>query len=363
MKRLIVCCDGTWNRADQESEGVPCATNVIKLAYRIAKRDGDTLQVLFYDQGVGTGNKVDKIVGGAVGKGLDDNIFDAYRFLIANYEPGDEIYIFGFSRGAFTARSLGGMIRKCGIIKRETIDRYRPALDLYRDPATHPNDSVPVEFRKTYAIEMDTPVRCIGVFDTVGALGIPVRGLRAINKEDYEFHDTQLSRSVKFAFHALAIDEQRSPFEPTLWTLAPSDLNPEQVVEQVWFTGVHSDVGGGYPQVELSDITLDWMIRKASSAGLKFDAAVMAARPIDPTRFQGTLHDSRKGVYNLTPALNRPIGLTTLKTRKTRDATPSQPDPTQSVHPTVRQRWDADPKYRPPQLREYFKRTGDPRGR
>src|SRR5688572_14428618 len=119
MKRLVICCDGTWNSADRESEGVPCVTNVVKVAYRIAKRDGDIPQVIFYDQGVGTGNLIDKVTGGASGDGLEENIHDAYRFLIANFEPGDELYIFGFSRGAFTARSISGMIRKCGIPSRE----------------------------------------------------------------------------------------------------------------------------------------------------------------------------------------------------------------------------------------------------
>lgn len=107
MKRLILCCDGTWNRADQERNGTPCPTNVVKFAFRLAKRAPDgTLQIVFYDQGVGTGNLLDQYSGGAFGHGLEENILDAYRFLIGNYEEGDEIYLFGFSRGAFTARSI-----------------------------------------------------------------------------------------------------------------------------------------------------------------------------------------------------------------------------------------------------------------
>lgn len=104
MKRLILCCDGTWNRADQESNGVPCPTNVVKLGYRLAKRDGDIPQVVHYDHGVGTGNSLDRLTGGAFGYGIEDNIHGAYRFLVANYEKGDEIFLFGFSRGAFTSR-------------------------------------------------------------------------------------------------------------------------------------------------------------------------------------------------------------------------------------------------------------------
>src|SRR5919112_1185335 len=119
MKRLILCCDGTWNTADQQKDGEACPSNVVRLAYRIAKRDGDIPQITFYDQGVGTGNWVDRLSGGAFGNGLEDNIHDAYRFLVGNYESGDEIYLFGFSRGAFTARSIVGMIRKCGILRRD----------------------------------------------------------------------------------------------------------------------------------------------------------------------------------------------------------------------------------------------------
>jgi uncharacterized protein (DUF2235 family) len=124
MKRLVLCCDGTWNRADQERDGAPCPTNVVKFAYRIAKRDADVPQIIYYDQGVGTGNLVDRLSGGALGEGLEDNIHDAYRFLVANYEPGDELYVFGFSRGAFTSRSIVGMIRKCGILGREHVRHY-----------------------------------------------------------------------------------------------------------------------------------------------------------------------------------------------------------------------------------------------
>ena len=133
MKRIVLCCDGTWNSADQESNGVPCPTNVVKLGYRVAKRDPRGVQqLLYYDQGVGTGNPVDHLSGGAFGDGLEDNIHDAYRFLVANYEKGDELYLFGFSRGAFTARSIVGMVRKCGILSRAHVKNYKQAIELYR---------------------------------------------------------------------------------------------------------------------------------------------------------------------------------------------------------------------------------------
>src|SRR6202008_1097408 len=212
VKRLILCCDGTWNSADQERNGVPCPTNVVKLAYRVAKRDGSVPQIVYYDQGVGTGNLIDHYSGGAFGEGRDDNIFAAYRFLVANYEVGDELFFFGFSRGAFTARSIVGMIRKCGILRRDSVRHYRDAITLYRS-AVGPDDKEPIGFRKEHSVQPDEgiAVKLIGVWDTVGALGIPLRGLRSLTRRDHQFHDTQLSKVVERAYHALAIDEHRAP--------------------------------------------------------------------------------------------------------------------------------------------------------
>ena len=354
MKRLIVCCDGTWNRADQERDGVPCPTNVVKIAYRIAKRDGAIPQITFYDQGVGTGNVVDRYSGGAFGDGLSDNILDAYRFLVANYEQGDQIFLFGFSRGAYTARSLGGMIRKCGILRREGVRHYRDAVELYRSDV-HPTAARAVAFRKTNSVagEQDIDIQCVGVWDTVGSLGIPLRGLRSLTRRKHQFHDTELSGSVKNAFHALAIDEHRAPFEPTLWDFVPK---PPQRVEQVWFCGAHSDVGGGYAETGLSDIALQWMMDRAAEAGLVFDDSVKQALPLDPKPLQ-EVHNSKTGMYKVTPGIDRPIGLTGEMSKN-----PKQPDATQAVHDSVRAKWDRDPKYRPGPLRDYFKRSGDSRG-
>lgn len=345
MKRLIICCDGTWNRADQQKDGTLCPTNVVKLAYRVAKRDPEGVpQVLFYDQGVGTGNVLDRFTGGAFGGGLIDNIFDAYRFLIANFEPGDEILLFGFSRGAYTVRSVAGMIRKCGILDRRHVDLYPDTLALYRDPETHPNDEEPRRFRANHSCAGSDPIpiKCIGVWDTVGSLGIPLRGLRGLTRRKHDFHDCELSGTVELAFHALAIDERRAPFKPTLWLEKPK---PDQLVSQTWFPGVHSDVGGGYTTSGLSDLTLQWMMDNAELAGLHFDPDVVASRPLngDPT---GTIHNSKVGWYRLTLGLDREI----------RD------DRSQTVHPSAIERWDEDPSYRPPMLRRYFRTIGDPRG-
>lgn len=363
MKRLIVCCDGTWNRADQARDGKPCPTNVLRAAYHIAKRDPEGAsipQILFYDQGVGTGNALDRLSGGAFGHGLKDNIFDAYRFLVANYEEGDDVFLFGFSRGAYTARSLAGMIRNCGILKRTSVTSYLEALALYQDRKSGPDDDQARKFKRAHSItgEKDVPIRFIGVWDTVGSMGIPLRGLRALTRRKYQFHDVQLSKTVQHACHALAIDERRAPFAPTLFFQKPEERKAGQKVEQRWFPGVHSDVGGGYEDRGLSDLTLEWLLERAGSAGLKVDLSV---RTLIPTRanHRGELHSSKKGFYKVTKGIDRPIGLGPKDPAKPDGA--QQEDPTQSVDASVLRRWDEDATYRPPRLREYFRRTGDRR--
>jgi len=361
MKRLAIFCDGTWNSADQATDGVPSPTNVVKLALRVAKGDGDVPQVVYYDQGVGTGNSLDKLTGGAFGEGLNDNLHAAYRFLMLNYEMGDQIYLFGFSRGAYTVRSLAGMVRKCGILHRRASDRYHEATAIYCDPH-HPDADIPKNFRRAHSIAGDgsIPIRMIGVWDTVGALGIPVRGLRWLTADTYRFHDVELSGSVERAYQALAIDERRAPFEAARWTYKPKN---GQVVEQVWFCGVHSDIGGGYPRERqpglLSDFTLTWMRDKAIAGGLAIDPEADAAFPPQADH-RGRLHNSKTGLYRLTPGIDRVIGLAA-EEKAQPDEKSTLADPSQHLHESVYKRWDDDPEYRPKNLRAYFARVGDPR--
>jgi uncharacterized protein (DUF2235 family) len=355
MKRLVLCCDGTWNSADQTRNDIPCPTNVVRIAFRIAKRIDDLRQIVYYGQGVGTGNSLDRFTGGAFGKGVEDNIFDAYRFLVANYEQGDELYLFGFSRGAFTARSIAGMIRKCGILSREHVNRYINALKLYRTEED-PDEEGPTTFRSKYSVNKgnSTPIQFIGVWDTVGALGIPLRGLRNLTRRKHQFHDTELSGSVKVACHALAIDERRSPFKPTLWQYKPK---VGQTVEQVWFPGVHSNIGGGYPDRSLSDVSLKWMIEKAKDAGLAFDEKVEECHLLspDPT---GKIYQSKKGLYRMTKGYDRVIGFSEKRIREEGSNIEGE-DPTQRVDQSALDRWDSDPTYRPLALLDYLKKRKD----
>ncbi|HEU4568586.1 MAG TPA: DUF2235 domain-containing protein [Marmoricola sp.] len=319
VKRLVMCCDGTWNTPDEVKDGLPCPTNVVKLALAVADRGEDGVeQRVFYHPGVGT-KRSERVRGGAFGYGLSRNVRETYRFVVENYEPGDELFFFGFSRGAFTARSAVGLVRNSGILQRAHLDRLDQAYALYRSRAAHPRGVEATLFRRSWSWE--SRIRCIGVWDTVGALGIPLGGpLAGLVNKRWAFHDTQLSSHVDNAFQALAIDEQRRPFVATLWQ--PSDAPaPGQRVEQVWFSGVHSDVGGGYADAALADVALLWMADRARSCGLGFveDAfddcvtshqgpagAEIAVRP-DPA---GPLHESRTGYYRLLPPLHRQIGKT-----------------------------------------------------
>ncbi len=196
-----------------------------------------------------------------------------YVFIMLNYEPGDNIFLFGFSRGAYTARSVAGLIRNSGLLKQQYLYLVDKAYDFYRDKNdyTSPDSDLMRSFRKEYATEENTPIHFIGVWDTVGSLGIPLPWYKLVNTKKYKFHDVKLSSYIKNAYHALAIDEKRKLFEPTLWTKANSVLankKHEQQLEQRWFSRVHSNVGGGYKDSGLNNIALQWLFDKAEAAGL-----------------------------------------------------------------------------------------------
>ena len=346
MKRIVVCCDGTWNSPDKTDAGVPLATNVVKLAEALPSEANGMEQRVYYDAGVGTaGSRARRWFDGATGSGLSENIRQAYRFLVGSYRRGDELYFFGFSRGAFTVRSLCGLIRNSGLLRRDAIDRVDDAFALYRSrvATAHPRAREAVMFRRTWAVEDITAPHFVGVWDTVGALGNPLR-LNGWLARRQRFHDTDLSSTVRCAYQALAIDEQRRHFPATLW-YQPKPVQ-SQVLEQVWFAGVHSNIGGGYPFTGLSDLALDWMIERARNAGLEIDALETGPDLLErPQR-------SRKGPYRLLPPHHRPIG-------------EPAPDPAgrgatyqthQQVHASAREKYAQQPDYRPPALVRYLTR-------
>ena len=313
MRRLLIFCDGTWNKetADQTTNVVTAASYVPPVA-----SDGVN-QLVCYVPGVGTTfvvSRIETVFAGAFGWGLFDRIADAYRFLVYNYQPGDEIYIFGFSRGAFTARSLGGLIRKCGISTKASRGSIKKAYDFYHRKDVHPDDPEAIQFRAVnspdtimkdldrdwrrangYAVP-DLPnftIRYIGVWDTVGALGVPKYVLlgNLLNRK-HQFHDLDLSSTVVAARQALAIDEDRIEFEPAPWDNLPT-LNqiPGRAGNYIqhWFPGDHGSVGGGGDITGLSTRTLSWILEGAVEQGLDFPADVLAnwtalADPFAPLR-------------------------------------------------------------------------------
>jgi uncharacterized protein (DUF2235 family) len=290
VKRVIVCCDGTWNDTDRQSED----TNVFRMARAIhATQETDALQITLYLRGVGTsGLRIERLIEGGIGLGVDDNIRSAYMFIAQNYVPKDEIFLFGFSRGAYTVRSLAGLISACGVLRREKLGDLPLAWTYYRsDPPPHS----PQEFQRKYQTDChaNAEIKFLGVWDTVGALGVPGGLFSAEEARKFAFHDTGPSKAMKHGCQALAIDEHRHEFVPTLWTEpAPDGVE----IEQVWFAGAHADVGGGYVTRTLADIPLVWMARKAEQDGLKLDWTCLP----DPNALQdlAASHDSSSGLFS-----------------------------------------------------------------
>jgi hypothetical protein len=293
MRHLIVCCDGTWNSSDQD-----IVTNVRRLfnALDATDQSHENEQVSHYMPGVGTeGGIVSRLVGGGLGLGvgfgpgrsLDSNVLEGYHWLITHYQHGDLISLFGFSRGAYTARSLAGLIAMCGLIDTSDVDERETWRQLkqvhrwyqlgYQRQRCQENHNRDVRWRDGLIFRFDPvdakniPVHFIGVWDTVGALGIPdpQRWLAPIfSSRRYAFNDIRLNPYIRHARHAVAMDERRGPFAPTLWEeIEPRPLDaPERDVKEVWFPGSHMDVGGGHRETGLSDGALQWMINEAQQA-------------------------------------------------------------------------------------------------
>ncbi len=338
-KRIVICADGTWNRPEKDLK-VDFPTNVLRLARAISPMaaDGKPQQV-FYDWGVGS--YYDEVIGGATGRGLHKNIMDGYRYIVQNYSPGDEIYLFGFSRGAYTVRCLCGLINNCGILKRPDARLIQQAFDHYKKSSAPfaPSGDKSVEFRQKHSHE-SREIKFVGVWDTVGAMGIPISFLGLFEDKD-EFYDTKIGRNVRVARHALAIDEHRSDFEPTIW-----QLRDNMDMQQVWFAGAHSNIGGSYqPDKDgslLSDNALSWMIAEAERFNLSLEPHLTASLHPNPL---ATLHDSRRSFYRIKQPYLRPL------------------DPNVApvlLHHSVKVRWEQDPKYRPKNLQAYLEKFGWP---
>jgi uncharacterized protein (DUF2235 family) len=365
-KKLVLCCDGTNNQFDNYH------TNVVR-TYKICRKHSG--QITYYDPGVGTlpepwsrtkfDKRIDMLRGLAFGSGFLDNISDAYRFLMASYEPGDQIFLFGFSRGAFTARAVAALLHSVGLLPPGP-DNLLPYARAYWQgdlgPKT-PGSAVCAEFKST--IGRTCPVHFIGVWDTVGSVGY-INSFRT-------FPHTAHNPEVTYIRHAVSIDERRSTFRQNLMSPTPSG----QDVKNVYFAGVHSDVGGGYPPGEsaLAKIAFAWMMREAGACGLDIDPAALDRELTQtgaPPDSSGPIHQSLKGFWWLGEML--PIRRFSWADRKwhwhwlkggfnqQRDLERTASEPHVFLHRSVIERMQRRPDYRPsnlpntePEVRSKFK--------
>ncbi|MEO0531970.1 MAG: DUF2235 domain-containing protein [Planctomycetota bacterium] len=266
-RNLVVCCDGTSNDVTGD------ITNVVRMYRALEQSDR---QVIFYDPGVGTmsdptkkttwGKKISRYLDLGIGLSVRDNVCDAYRFLVNHYRSGDKIYLFGFSRGAYTVRALAGMLHMVGLLRPELTGTERHAWSVYADEeGTLAGDKRFMgadAFKQTFSVQPGPGVELIGVWDTVAAYG----WFWDLRSAPY----TAYNPSVRHVRHAVAIDERRALFRPNRFH--PPENHTHTSIEEVWFTGTHGDVGGGWPEDRsgLAKIALGWMFEEVAPLGLHF---------------------------------------------------------------------------------------------
>lgn len=285
-KRIVVLCDGTWLDSDGDYQTPSNVTRVARAIPPIGVDKSTTphrpiQQVIFYQNGVGTGSNslYDKYIGGATGEGLAEHIREAYSFICLNYNPGDEIFLLGFSRGAFTARSISSLINAAGLLTSKGLEFFVQVFEDWefqlkqdfkskwpnlpfaghKPPVTDPNYQRELIERKL--TRPNIKIKCVAVWDTVGGLGIPMIGLLPQPpSSDFAFVDTRVESNIEYAFQALALDEHRRSFSPTIWDWPRVEPHDLKVLKQCWFPGVHSDIGGSYDDTALANLTLAWMV-------------------------------------------------------------------------------------------------------
>jgi uncharacterized protein (DUF2235 family) len=329
-KNIVICCDGTAN------EFADANTNVVKLYYTLDQDRAN--QVTFYHPGIGTmepagalttfSRKLTKIAGMAVGYALADDIRDAYVFLMRNYEEGDSVYLFGFSRGAFTARVVAALLYMYGVIRlgNEPLVPYAIRMLTGIDRADKANDKEAKEhyfalakkFKQTLSWTMTCKPKFVGVWDTVSSVGWVENPL----KVPFETSNPD----IEIGRHAVSIDEHRSFFRSHLWRPSANPLyaGPKDL-KQVWFAGVHCDVGGGYPEPEsgLSKYPLEWMLEEARFAGLRVNdekqEEVLGRKSKDyaPADPDASMHKSLAKWWNIAEFVPKPhYDYTTQKTHR-----------------------------------------------
>jgi len=356
-KRIVICCDGTWQSSVSGEANIP--SNITRLCRQIARtgtdKDGRVWQQLvYYDSGVGTGSLgfFEKKRQGAIGDGLAVNVIEAYNFIVLNYAPGDEIFCFGFSRGAYTARAVAGLVADLGVMEPRYMQIFPDIYDIYKknvptrasgyvqtrfrdsqgwqdfvngkraatpdavklqaelDQLPYPRRRTDEELRILWEIqphgevainEESRNVKVVGVFDTVGALGVPDSRFfdNSAHRVEYGFHNVKLNKNIENAFQALALDERRKAFAPTLWYIPKDRPESERTSNllQVWFPGVHINIGGGSSDTakgkgdaeQMANITFAWMVERVRPY-LAFNATTIAQNAKEYTALLETIH-------------------------------------------------------------------------
>jgi uncharacterized protein (DUF2235 family) len=306
MKRIVLCADGTWNEPEQKDErtGRRRPTNVLKVARAVLPEAvNGTEQIVFYLPGIGGESEgLDKLTDGAFGHGMERNVRTLYRFLVYNYKPKDEIYFFGFSRGAFTVRTLAGFMNLVGLLEKAD-EFYTPELyKLYETGKRPGSPQWEKAFAKVRNPRSCPPIHFLGVWDTVGSLGAPGALGQIFNPGKYKYHVIALNKHIAHAYHALAIDERRGPFAPSLFE-KPQDWGG--TLEQAWFPGYHCNIGGSLDPDGVANEALHWIVEKAETVGLEFDAKYLGYYlPC----FNSELRDSMSFKYRLMREHVRPVG-------------------------------------------------------
>ncbi|KAL0951250.1 hypothetical protein HGRIS_007968 [Hohenbuehelia grisea] len=352
-KRLVICCDGTW----QDGIGVKTAstyTNILRLARTINNEDErfnpPIPQIVFYQSGVGTEkNFYSQFVEGATGSSLPSKVEEAYAFIAHNYFPGDEIFLFGFSRGAYTARMVAMLIGEIGILDRTDMEHFADIFVKLQELDKSEDERKKAALRKNLEpwtchgspgkkrADPDSDsftIKIVGVFDTVGSLGLPEE-LTLVSPKTrslFGFPDRHLGLHIERAYQALALNEMRADFDCTKFEQTEDGRRKNQVLKQCWFTGAHTDIGGGYDEHDLADITLAWMAAHIGDA-LQLDTKYLLTRP-QPVAAWGKQppHDSRTGLFSLSHKVQRKLPTATDNVTH------------ETIHPSVKEQSSTTPE-------------------
>lgn len=337
-----------------------------------AESSDNIQQIVFYHYGIGSqGGIVDRVYGGATGAGLSEAVREAYSFIALNWETDDEIFLFGFSRGAFTARAVAGLISEIGVLTKDGLPylaevfedvqhrrdpHYRPKHPNipFRDKPSASSPQYKQELRRRGLTTLGVTIKAIGVWDTVGSLGTPrvswleKVGIQSSASKRMGFYDTRLSNCIENAFQALALDERRASFQPAVWEKPPGNTT---TLRQVWFPGVHSNIGGGYNDMQLANITFAWMMSQVRSMldmdidylfeqeQVNEDYYLKRGKKIRQWSF-GKIYDSMEGIYALGgPSTRTPGRYFVVDPEDGRETSTPLRDTHEYIHPSARTRF------------------------